>query len=164
MPDPSAYPTGVAPLPRRPGACPLNHGLFVVDQLLAAITREGDRDELDAALDFRLILAQTNDPAGILRGYFALRGVVEERHYLALYRLRRWLENQFAAVVHLDRSSPPHQVGLKLNAASFGALYAQCAVTASLGQPPQAWTRVQFVPVLVEGSAAHGSRASLPIG
>lgn len=140
-PDSSARPSYFLNVP---GACPLNQGLSVVDQLLAAITREGDRDALDAALDFRLLLANSGDPAAVLRGYFALRGIVEEYHYLALYRLRRWLENSFAALVLVDRSGIPQLVGVNLSVPSFGALYASCAVLALDGQPAQPWTRVQF--------------------
>lgn len=163
MSDLSVSPAGTAPFALGPGACPLNQGLAVVDQLLAAITREGSREELDAALDFRLILAHTSDPAAILRGFFALRSVAEERHYLALYRLRRWLESQFVAIVHVDRHSPPRRVHMKLDACSFGALYAQCAVRATAGLPPQAWTRVHFVSTQASATAA-GPGQPLPIG
>lgn len=145
-----------------PTACPLNHGLSVVDQLLAAITRDGEHDELDAALDFRLVLAGTGDPAAVLRAFFDLRQTVAERHYLPFYRLRRWLEMNVLALVQVDRCSRPHRVRLQLDAASFGALYAQCVVTATTGGPPQAWTRVQFAHVAALPSGT-GSEQPLPI-
>ncbi|WP_044891974.1 hypothetical protein [Opitutus terrae] len=135
--------------------------MSVVDQLLAAITRDGDHEELNAALDFRLMLAGAPNPAAVLRAFFDLRHAVAERHYLPFYRLRRWLETNMLALVHVDRSSSPHRVRLQLDAASFGALYAQCAVTATAGRPPQAWTRVQFAAADLRSSGA-GSEQPLP--
>lgn len=120
--------------------------MAVVDQLLAAITRDGDSTALDAALDFRLLLAGSRDPAAVIRGYFILRSAIEEHHYLACYRLRRWLEQHFVALVHADRSERAQRVGLKLDVPSFGSLYAHCAVAATQGRPPTPWSRVHFVP------------------
>lgn len=143
--------------------CPLNHGLAVVDQLLAAITREGPSETLDTALDFRLLLASSTDPAAVLRGFFALRQVVQERHYLACYRLRRWLEKRYVAFVLADRAGSAERVALNLNVPSFGALYARCVVVATDGEPPRAWARVHFA-FVEPATVAEGSRRTLPAG
>lgn len=142
--NPSANSIDTASPPRRLESCPLNDGLAVVDQLLAAIIHNGEADALDGALDFRLLLAHAHDPAAVLRGYFILRNAIEESHYLACYRLRRWLENQFVALVQIDRGALLQRVALTLNVPSFGALYERCATTAADGLPPQTRTRVRF--------------------
>src|SRR5690606_5471257 len=107
-------------------SCPLNDGLAVVDQLLAAITREHDTDALDFALDFRLLLARTSDAATILREFFRLRYTIQDRHYLACVRRRRWLETDFVAEVRLDRTRPPRRITLSLDTASLRELGARC--------------------------------------
>ena len=125
-------------------ACPLNDGLAVIDQLLAAILREKDSAAFDLALDFRLLLARSSDPDLLLPEFFRLREQVEERHYLALYRLRRWLEASYVGCVRLDRTRPIREVNLRLDTTSFRALCARCAFDAADGELVTAWVRVSF--------------------
>jgi hypothetical protein len=124
--------------------CPLNHGVAVVDQLLAAITREEDAVALDVALDFRLLLAGANDADTVLREFFRLRAVVEEQHYLACFRLRRWLQSAIFAEVRLDRSQPIRRTQIDLNAQSYRELCARCAFEAAAGELLSPWVRVVF--------------------
>lgn len=126
--------------------CPLNHGVSVVDQLLAAITRDAEFDAhaLDVALDFRLMLASATDPEAILQAFFNLRAVAEERHYLACFRLRRWLETQFVARVRLDRSQPCRELPVRLEARTYRELCARCAFEAAGGDRVSPWVRVHF--------------------
>src|SRR5688572_24275646 len=124
--------------------CPLNHGLAVVDQLLAAITRDGNATALDVALDFRLLLASSSDADMILREFFGLRSVVEEGYYLACFRLRRWLQAQIVAQVRLDRSQPVRQACINLDAATYRELCARCAFDAAAGERLSPWVRVSF--------------------
>jgi hypothetical protein len=124
--------------------CPLNHGVAVIDQLLAAITRDHDATALDVALDFRLLLANSTDADAILREFFHVRAVVEDSHYLACFRLRRWLQSEIAASVRLDRSQPARRTPINLNAKSYRELCARCAFDAAAGQPLSAWVRVEF--------------------
>lgn len=124
--------------------CPLNHGVAVVDQLLAAITRNGDAAALDVALDFRLLLASSTDADHILREFFRLRGVVEDAHYLACFRLRRWLQSEIIAHVKLDRSQPVRQTPIKLDTSNYKELCARCAFDAAAGECLSPWVRVSF--------------------
>ena len=128
--------------------CPLNHGTAVVDQLLAAITRDRADDSfepaLDAALDLRLLLSENHDPDLLLSAYFRLRSTAEERHYLACFRLRRWLETQLCALVFFDRTHAPHRVSVSLDAAGCADLRTRCAYAATAGDPLPSWIRVKF--------------------
>lgn len=118
-------------------ACLLNSGLFVCDQLLAAATRENDPAALDAALDFRLVLARRSaSPETIIRAFLILRDVVQERHYLACYRLRRWLESQFHARVQCGRCGEPIRVALRLDLPCFDSVCDRC-LSAALVSPTQ---------------------------
>jgi hypothetical protein len=124
--------------------CPLNHGVAVVDQLLAAITRDGNAAALDVALDFRLLLASSTDADTILREFFRLRAAVEDGYYLACFRLRRWLQSEIVALVKLDRSQPVRQACIKLDATSYRELCARCAFDAAAGELLSPWVRVSF--------------------
>lgn len=143
-------PTLSSPLPFAPPAaasCPLNHGVAVVDQLLAAITGspEFDANALDVALDFRLLLANSTDAEEILQAFFRVRAAVEDHHYLACFRLRRWIEAQFAALVRADRTQPFREVPVRLTANSYRELCARCAFDAADNELVSPWVRVHFV-------------------
>lgn len=137
-------------------ACPLNHGLAVLDQLLATLTGEpADAAALDLALDLRWQLSQPHSPESVLREFFRLRATVEDRHYLACYRLRRWLETQFVAEVSFARTQPACRLGLRLDVASLDALGVQCVVRAAAdSSAAPAWSRVCFVPAGSESPVA----------
>jgi hypothetical protein len=126
-------------------SCPLNSGVAILDQLLAAVGRENDADALNAALDFRLLLAGPHEPEAVLRGFFQLRPFVEDHHFLACFRLRRWLESQIMALVYFDRCQPPAPIRLRLDCLSYPALCNVCARDASTSDVEAAWARVQFV-------------------
>lgn len=132
---------GTLPVSHR---CPLNFGLAIVDQLLAAIVGENDSAGLDAALDFRLLLASPHDPESVLRGFFRLREIIEDRHFLAHFRLRRWIESQIVARVCFDRCQPPSVVPLRLDCPSYSALYDRCVRDASASATEPTWARVRF--------------------
>jgi hypothetical protein len=132
--------------------CPLNHGVAVVDQLLAAITRENDAAALDVALDFRLLLGSSTDANAILREFFRLRTVVEEHHYLACFRLRRWLQSEIVADVRLDRSQPIRRTPINLNAKSYRELCARCAFNAAAGERLSPWVRIVFSSIARQSS------------
>ncbi len=79
-----------------PSRCRPGCSLEAVDELLAtagALTGQ----EADSLLDLRQMLRARADAEGALRLFCRLRERLEERHYLVLYRLRRWLENHIVA-------------------------------------------------------------------
>ena len=126
-------------------SCPLNSGFFVIDQLLAAATRCDDWAALDAALDFRLTLASAAGPEAIIAAFLALRDAVQERHYLACYRLRRWLESQVHAEVQLRGDSEPVRVSVRLDAANHAELCTRCLAAATEGAAFVRGAQLRFV-------------------
>jgi hypothetical protein len=124
--------------------CPLNHGLTVVDQLLAALTCDDEPAAFDTALDLRWQLQQPTNADAVLRDFFRLRALVEERHYLACYRLRRWLNAQLVARVVPDRHQPAQIVGVRLDASDYASLCAQCLDLVAIDLPLTPWARVRF--------------------
>jgi hypothetical protein len=126
------------------GLCPLNHGVAVLDQMMAALLKEGDSASLDAALDLRCLLAGSSDATAIVREFYRLRAQIEEHHYLACYRLRRWLEANLIAWVAPDRHLAPVRTGLRLDCANFDALRERCAALALDDTRLTPWTRVRF--------------------
>ncbi len=133
-----------APCARASHFCPLNDGLAVLDQLLAALTRDDEPAAFDAALDLRWQLQERTSADAALRDFFRLRALVEERHYLACYRLRRWLETQLVARVSPDRHQPAQLIGVRLDASDYSALCAQCLNLAAAEVQFTPWARVRF--------------------
>ncbi len=93
------------------GTCHSQCGLEVVDELLSApgaVTGE----EVDLLLDFRSLLRARLEAENTLRVFCDLRRRLEQPHYLAFYRLRRWLENQMMAEVRSEAVSKDVRVSL----------------------------------------------------
>ena len=103
----------------------------VVDELLreGAITGE----ESDLLLDLRWKLRQREDAEGLLRLFCDLRLRMEQRHYLAFFRIRRWLENHLIANVRICPAADPHLVGVKLDYYCVEAVRRVC-LCAALGK------------------------------
>ena len=86
----------------------------MIDELLSkprAVTGE----EADLLLDLRWRLRQCNDPDAALALFCDLRRRMEQRHYLAFFRMRRWMENHLYAAVRVCPASEPQLVPVKLN-------------------------------------------------
>lgn len=86
----------------------------VVDELLStpgAVSGE----EVDLLLDFRFQLRARNDADATLRLFCELRRRLEGRHYLAFYRIRRWLETNLVAEVRSCQAAEARIVSLKLD-------------------------------------------------
>jgi hypothetical protein len=97
-----------------PSHCQPGCSLEVVGELLStpgALTGE----EADKMLDLRQLLLSRGDAEAALRLFCELRLQLEPRHYLLLYRLRRWLENQIMVVVQPAPDAKPILVPLRLN-------------------------------------------------
>ena len=95
-------------------ACHWRCAIEVIDELLSQhsfITG----DEADDLLDLRWTLIQADDAEGTLRLFCAVRRRMEQRHYLAFFRIRRWLENHIVARVVLSPGADEEQVRLKLD-------------------------------------------------
>lgn len=83
-----------------PATCLDTCALQVIDGLLAACgTVRGE--EVDALLDLRSLLRRRENDAAALVIFRQLRRSMESRHYLAFYRLRRWMDNHVASKLEL---------------------------------------------------------------
>ena len=86
--------------------------------------------EADGLLDLRQLLKSRRDAEGALRVFSALRVSLEQRHYLAFYRLRRWLENHVMAEVGPSAEAPLVQVPVRLSSYCVEAVRRQCLCAA----------------------------------
>ena len=132
-----------------PGNCRLGCSLEIIDALLRSHgTVRGD--EVDMLLDLRWFLHHREDCENALALFCQLRVAMEERHYLAFYRLRRWLENHIQ--VNLRASSETELlIPLKLDRYCIEAVRHHCVQSAvPLGMSaPRA--RFVFRPVVSTG-------------
>jgi hypothetical protein len=116
----------------------------VIDELLGqpgAATGE----EADLLLDLRWQLRQCADPDAALRIFCDLRRRMEQRHYLAFFRIRRWMENHLFASVRICPAAEPRFVPVKLDHYCVEAIRRVCLCAAlGYGAVPIA-PRLQFV-------------------
>src|SRR5271169_6845993 len=97
-----------------PSTCRLKCSLEVVDELLS--TREAiTGEDMDLLLDFRSLLRARDDAEATLRSFCDLRRRLEHRHYLAFFRLRRWLENNVACEITGPETAGALRIGLRLD-------------------------------------------------
>lgn len=97
-----------------PSQCRRRCALEVIDELLrqpGAI----DGDEADRLLDFRWKIGRREDAEETLRLFCDLRLRLEHRHYLAFFRIRRWLENNLLASVQPCQAAEARFVHLRLD-------------------------------------------------
>jgi hypothetical protein len=97
-----------------PTACQWRCAIEVIDELLSQHSLITG-DEADDLLDLRWTLIQADDAEGTIRLFCAVRRRMEQRHYLAFFRIRRWLENHIVARVVLRPGADEKDVCLKLD-------------------------------------------------
>jgi hypothetical protein len=124
--------------------CPLNHGVAALDQLLASLMGEDNSEAFDAALDLRSLLSNATDATAIIREFYRLRSLVEERNYLACYRLRRWLEGQLIAWVSPQRHQAERSTAVRLDAMCIDHLNDRCIAAALEGTSTVSHARVRY--------------------
>lgn len=111
------------------GSCRPKCSLEVVDELLS-VPESVTGEEMDLLLDFRSLLRTRSNAEAALRSFCDLRRRLEQRHYLAFYRLRRWLENQVVATVSSAGSNQNAHVHLRLEFYCVEAIRRQCVCAA----------------------------------
>ena len=119
------------------------NGLEIVDELLStpgAVTG----DEMDLLLDFRSLLRSRHDAEATLRCFCDLRRRLESHHYLALYRLRRWLESEMAVEVRPCPLAPSALRPLHLDLFCVEAVRRACLCAALLDGVPLLAPRLSF--------------------
>jgi hypothetical protein len=97
-----------------PATCHWRCALEVIDELLAA-PHSVTGEDVDHLLDLRWQLRRRSDAEAVLRLFCDLRLQMERRHYLAFFRIRRWLENNVVAAVQLCPAAKADMVPLKLD-------------------------------------------------
>lgn len=126
-----------------PGACWLRRSLDVIDELLST-PGAVSRDEMDSLLDFRSLLRAREDAEAVVRQFCALRLRLERRHYLAFYRLRRWLEHHVIGEVRACPAAPAVRVRFRLENYCAEAVRRSCLCAALQQGVPLLAPRLRF--------------------
>jgi hypothetical protein len=87
-------------------------------------------DEADHLLDLRWRLSRRDDAEAALRIFCDLRLRMEQRHYLAFFRMRRWLEMHLLAGVRVCPAAEPRFVPVKLDHYCVEAIRRVCLCAA----------------------------------
>ncbi len=95
--------------------CRWRCALEVIDELLGLPRPLVSGEEVDLLLDLRWQLRQRTEGETALRLFCDLRRRMEKRHYLAFFRLRRWLENQMVAEVRACPAAEVRAMPVKLD-------------------------------------------------
>jgi hypothetical protein len=112
-----------------PARCRWRCALEVIDELLAA--RDAiSGEEMDRLLDLRWQLRRAEDAEAVLKIFCELRIRMERRHYLAFFRIRRWLENHMVAAVRICPAAEPVFVPVELSHYCVEAIRRVCLCAA----------------------------------
>ena len=112
-----------------PAHCRWRCALEVIDELMSEPgTVSGD--EVDHLLDLRWKLRQRNDAESTLKLFCDIRLRMEQRHYLAFFRMRRWLENHLFASLSICPDAEPQFVPVKLDHYCVEAIRRVCLCVA----------------------------------
>ena len=106
--------------------------LDVIDELLRSPRDRVSGEESDLLLDLRWQLRQRAEAEATLRLFCDLRVRMENRHYLAFFRLRRWLERDLVATVRMCPAAEERTLPVKLDHYCVEAIRRVC-LCASLG-------------------------------
>ena len=115
------------------GTCRWRCALEVIDELLGLPRPLVAGEEVDLLLDLRWQLRQRTEGETALRLFCDLRRRMEKRHYLAFFRLRRWLENQIVAEVRVCPAAEVRALPVKLDHYCVEAIR-RVGLCASLGR------------------------------
>ena len=99
---PSRSGAAVAPALAR---CPFHDGAATLDLLLAELD-PSDTVLFDAALDLRSLCVAGEDAAACVEQLFRVRTLLDERHYLAFYRVRCWARRRLRIQARAGRGTP----------------------------------------------------------
>ena len=98
-------PLSVAAVAPALARCPFHDGAATLDLLLAELD-PSDTTLFDAALDLRSLCAAGVDASGCVEQLFRVRALLDERHYLAFYRVRCWARRRFRIQARAARGTP----------------------------------------------------------
>ncbi|EIQ00505.1 hypothetical protein OpiT1DRAFT_05050 [Opitutaceae bacterium TAV1] len=118
--QPASTPTGA-----RQGRCPFHDGPETLDGLLAEIGLE-DATLMDCALDLRCLIQARQDARACFAQLCRLRAQLDGKHYLAFYRIRRWMKRLLAMESSPGRNVPWVRHELPLDCARPDEAEYQC--------------------------------------
>lgn len=129
--------------PVTPAASFRDSAIDVVDYLLTAhgVARG---NEVDLLLDLRVALARHECADEVLDLFCQLRVMMEQRHYVGFYRLRRWLEKNIVASVRVNGQTCERAVPICLNRYCMEAIRSGCVLNARQVGEPLHYSRVGF--------------------
>ncbi len=113
--------------------CRWRCALEVIDELLRGDRQSVRGEEADLLLDLRWQLRQRTEAELALQTFCDLRRRMEGRHYLAFFRIRRWLENHLVAVARICPAGNEREVPVRINHYCVEAVRRACLCT-SLGR------------------------------
>lgn len=90
---------------RATSRCPFHDGAATLDLLLAELDPR-DTALFDAVLDLRSLATEGADAAACLAQLFRARALLDERHYLAFYRVRCWARRALRIETRARRGAP----------------------------------------------------------
>lgn len=96
--------------------CLFHDGVATLDLFLAELDPR-DTALFDAALDLRSLCAAGADASACVHQLFRVRALLDERHYLAYYRVRCWARRTLRVEVRTGRGAPWISHPLPLNGA-----------------------------------------------
>jgi hypothetical protein len=102
--------------------------LEIIDELLALHGVSGEATDL--LLELRWLVRQSRDAEATLRVFCDVRRRLEQQHYLALFRIRRWLEGRLQARVRLVAHGAERIVPVKLDHYCVEAVRRVCLCSA----------------------------------
>ena len=114
-------------------SCRWRCALEVIDDLLRQDRAVIRGEEADLLLDLRWQLRQRTEAETALRIFCELRRRMEQRHYLAFFRIRRWMENHLVAVARACTAGTAHEVPVRLSHYCVEAIRRTC-LCACLGR------------------------------
>lgn len=98
-----------------PVTCHWRCAVDVIDELLRLRGGGVTGEETDLLLELRWKLRHREDAEGALRLFCDLRLRMEGRHYLAFFRIRRWMENHLVAAVRICPAAESHEILVKMD-------------------------------------------------
>ena len=146
-----------------PATCRWRCALEVIDGLLSLPRSAVSGEEADLLLDLRWQLRQREEAETTLRLFCDLRRRMESRHYLAFFRIRRWLENHLVAAVRVCPAAAVQEVPVRLDHYCVEPIRRVC-LCASLGAgaillAPR--LRFEFRPVVAPVAMSYAASAAV---
>lgn len=127
--------------------CPFLSGLGTIDLLLAELN-SAETSLFDAVLDLRSLVAAGTDAAAFVEQLFRVRALLDGRHHLAFFRIRRWAQHGLQLEVRADRRGPWQRREFPLNCARLDELIngALASLELAPSTAPAAHVRFRFAP------------------